>query len=79
MGKGLSVLTAWIALGTIFGFLTKGRDSFNPDASIPFGIAALFIGAWFIRQGFKLRGMQEELRARVELAPYGEDIARHFD
>jgi hypothetical protein len=63
MGKGFSVLTAWIAASTIYGFASAYREAFNPRGFLMYGVSAIVVGAFFIHKGFKLRDMQEELEA----------------
>lgn len=63
MGKGFSVITAWIAASTIYGFASAYREPFNARGFLMYGVSAIVVGAFFIHKGFKLRGMQEELEA----------------
>lgn len=67
MGKGASVITAWVAASIVYGLLSS-RGSFNPRGFLMYGAAALIVGVFFIRRGFILRGMQDELEAEQERA-----------
>jgi len=78
MGKGFSVFCGYLAVSTFFGLLTTGFSGFNPYGFGPFAIPAVIVAAWFIRQGFRLRGMQEELEAGVG-RPLDEAAARPFE
>jgi hypothetical protein len=81
MGKGFSVLTAWIAASTIYGLLSS-RGGFEPRGFLMYGGSAIIVGAFFIHKGFRLREMQEELEAEQA---YGKPqkidrgIAERFD
>lgn len=78
MGKGFSVFFGWLAVSLAFGFISTGFAGFNPGGFGPFAIPAAIVGAWFIWQGFKLRGMQAELEAGYD-RPFDEEAARTFD
>jgi hypothetical protein len=78
MGKGFAVLAGWLAVSAVFGFISKGFTGFNPRGFGPFAIPASLVAAWFIYQGFKLRGMQAELEAG-RYRPDDEEAARAFE
>ena len=77
LGKGFSVVAGWLAVSAVFGFFTTGFTGFNPRVFLPFAIPAVLVAVWFIREGFKLRGMQAELEAGI--GPYDAEAARPFE
>lgn len=77
MGKGFSVFVAWLTASAAFGLLTAGFRGFNPGGFLPFLIPAVLVGAWYIRDGFRLRGMQAELEHGI--GPADEEAARPFE
>ena len=63
MGKGFTVVTAWIVASLVWGLNKAGWQGFNPNGLWIYGVPALLVLLWYMRQGFRLRGMQDELEA----------------
>ena len=78
IGKGFSVLIAFVLCSAIAALNRTGWRGFDPWAFVQFAPACIIVGAVFIRRGFLLRGMQEELEAGLANPPDYE-AARPFE
>lgn len=59
MGKGFTVITAWLIASTVWGFNSARWNGFNPNGLWLYGIPALFVLFWYLVRGYRLREMQE--------------------